>query len=212
MAVIAPLSIHISKTCLSCVSSNGSGIQIDAMMERCRTETCDTFNNPPLCPSTDFIPAAVEVFGLQWPSPWPWCWLISAPAPPRELSAAPLELRRQFCCVHGSALLFFVFKTFSLWWPSQRLRPSPSTPPPQGIVGKEPRRRISAACLLMVVGLRGDLQQRLRPSTSEVILFKVTFMLAVVFWQQSFRRIVKVKPCVKQNIKTCKISGVFVCF
>ncbi|KAL8598839.1 hypothetical protein ACOMHN_015418 [Nucella lapillus] len=44
---------------------NGSGIQLDGMMERCRTETCDTFNNPPLCPAQDFVPAAIEVFGIS---------------------------------------------------------------------------------------------------------------------------------------------------
>ena len=63
------LDLFIAYMCvfnnMSCISSNGSGIQIDGTMERCRTETCDTFNNPPLCPSMDFVPAAVEVFGLQ---------------------------------------------------------------------------------------------------------------------------------------------------
>ncbi|XP_076453809.1 GTPase-activating protein skywalker-like [Babylonia areolata] len=44
---------------------NGCGIQLDGMMERCRTETCDSFNNPPLCPAQDFVPAAIEVFGLS---------------------------------------------------------------------------------------------------------------------------------------------------
>ncbi|KAK7090595.1 GTPase-activating protein skywalker-like [Littorina saxatilis] len=64
-----PLSANMfqagDQTSLLIGGGNGCAIQLDGMMERCRTETCDTFNNPPLCPSHDFIPTAIEVFGMR---------------------------------------------------------------------------------------------------------------------------------------------------
>lgn len=44
---------------------NGVAIALDETMEHCRTERCDTFNNPPLSPDLDFTCKIIEVFGLQ---------------------------------------------------------------------------------------------------------------------------------------------------
>ncbi|KAK7499242.1 hypothetical protein BaRGS_00009502 [Batillaria attramentaria] len=51
--------------CLIIGGGKGEAISLDETFEHCRTEACDTFQNPPLCPQQDFTCNTVEVFGLQ---------------------------------------------------------------------------------------------------------------------------------------------------
>lgn len=44
---------------------NGEAIQLDENLLHCRTEHCDTFDNPPLCSDQDFTCKVVEVYGFQ---------------------------------------------------------------------------------------------------------------------------------------------------
>ncbi|XP_061189632.1 uncharacterized protein LOC133197554 [Saccostrea echinata] len=44
---------------------NGEAIQLDENLLHCRTEHCDTFDNPPLCSHEDFTCKVVEVYGFQ---------------------------------------------------------------------------------------------------------------------------------------------------
>lgn len=44
---------------------NGEAIQLDENLLHCRTEHCDTFDNPPLCSNQDFTCKVVEVYGFQ---------------------------------------------------------------------------------------------------------------------------------------------------
>lgn len=46
-------------------NSNGEAIQLDENLLHCRTEHCDTFDNPPLCSDQDFTCKVVEVYGFQ---------------------------------------------------------------------------------------------------------------------------------------------------
>ncbi|XP_064615353.1 GTPase-activating protein skywalker-like [Liolophura sinensis] len=43
---------------------NGTAIYLTDGLLRCRTERCDTFNNPPLCTTQDFACKVLEVFGF----------------------------------------------------------------------------------------------------------------------------------------------------
>ncbi|BFZ06563.1 hypothetical protein BsWGS_09602 [Bradybaena similaris] len=45
-------------------SGNGTAIYLDAMMNRCSSTHCDTFNNHSLCSTSDFSCRVVEVFGF----------------------------------------------------------------------------------------------------------------------------------------------------
>jgi hypothetical protein len=47
---------------------DGTGIYLDANLEYGRTETCRTFNNPPLCSTKDVVVSLVEVIGFGSPS------------------------------------------------------------------------------------------------------------------------------------------------
>lgn len=42
----------------------GTGLYLDADLRFGRTETCQTFQNPPLCSSSDFTVSVVEAFGI----------------------------------------------------------------------------------------------------------------------------------------------------
>lgn len=46
-------------------SRHGEAIFLDENMLHCRTEKCDTFNNPPLSSNEDFNCKVVEVYGFQ---------------------------------------------------------------------------------------------------------------------------------------------------
>lgn len=52
-------------SCLIIGGGNGEALTLDETMEHCRTEACDTFNNPPLSSQQDFTCRTVEVFGFQ---------------------------------------------------------------------------------------------------------------------------------------------------
>ena len=46
-------------------SRNGTGIYLDSTLTYGKTESCSTFNNPPLCPEGDFTVSVIEVYGLN---------------------------------------------------------------------------------------------------------------------------------------------------
>lgn len=52
-------------SCLFIGGGNGVAIALDETFDHCRTETCDTYKNPPLVPGEDFTCNTVEVFGFQ---------------------------------------------------------------------------------------------------------------------------------------------------
>jgi hypothetical protein len=49
---------------------DGTGIYVDSNLEFGRTETCRTFDNPPLCSTKDFTVAVIEVVGFGTPAEW----------------------------------------------------------------------------------------------------------------------------------------------
>ena len=61
----AALFISASNEYLLIGSGNGSGIMLDDLLTKGRTERCDTFNNDPLCQSGDFICKSLEVIGFD---------------------------------------------------------------------------------------------------------------------------------------------------
>ena len=50
---------------ISIGGGSGNGIYLDSTLDYGKTETCLTFNNPPLCNEKDFQIATIEVFGLS---------------------------------------------------------------------------------------------------------------------------------------------------
>ncbi len=58
--------INLKKKCLVLVtSSEGQAIWMDENIRYGKTDRCQTFNNPPLCPSGDFEIRVLEVYGFS---------------------------------------------------------------------------------------------------------------------------------------------------
>ncbi|CAL4124990.1 unnamed protein product [Meganyctiphanes norvegica] len=61
----AELFMHADNTMLSIGGGGGQGIQLDEELRFGKTEWCQTFNNPPLCPESDFEVKVIEVYSLS---------------------------------------------------------------------------------------------------------------------------------------------------
>lgn len=59
--ILLSFSISLSHTH---INRGGQAIWMDENMRFGKTDTCTTFNNPPLCPSGDFEIRVLEVYGF----------------------------------------------------------------------------------------------------------------------------------------------------
>lgn len=60
----AELFMHADNSMITIGGGNGQGIMLDHELRYGKTETCGTFNNPPLMPSGDFEVKIIEVYSL----------------------------------------------------------------------------------------------------------------------------------------------------
>lgn len=63
-------TIRVTNLLLFSFNREGQGLFLDQELQYGKTETCQTFDNPPLCPTGDFKIKVVEVYGINVTSDW----------------------------------------------------------------------------------------------------------------------------------------------